>query len=167
MNTNREITIFLASSNELDSDRVSFRDLVDSLDDIYKPRGIRVRCRNWRAFPETTDERTQAEYDAVTTKSDICICMFHREAGKDTLDEFHQSMDAYKRTGDHPKTYVYVRALVDGEIEAEELVQFKKDLFDKMGHYWCNYATEDSMKLHFVMQFERLINANQDRKSVV
>ena len=158
MNTNREITIFLASSNELDNDRVSFRDLLDSLDDIYKPRGIRVRCRNWRAFPETTDERTQAEYDAVTTKSDICICMFHREAGKDTLDEFHQSMDAYKHTGDHPKTYVYVRALVDGEIEAEELKQFKEDLFKQMGHYWCNYATEDSMKLHFVMQFERLLN---------
>ena len=158
IDNNRKITIFLASSNELDNDRVSFRDLVDSLDDIYKPHGIRVRCKNWRAFPETTDERSQAEYDAVTTKSDICICMFHREAGKDTLDEFHQSLNAYKRTGNHPKTYVYIRALVDGEIETEELAQFKKDLFDKMGHYWCNYATEDSMKLHFVMQFERMLN---------
>lgn len=158
MNASREITIFLASSNELDNDRVSFRDLVDSLDDIYKPRGIRVRCRNWRNFPGTSDDRTQNEYDAVTSASDICICMFHHEAGKDTLDEFHQSVDAYKRTGDHPKTYVYVRALVDGEIEAKELTQFKKDLFEKMGHYWCNYATDDTMKLHFVMQFEQLLN---------
>lgn len=44
-----------------------------------------------------------------------------------------------------PKPYVYVRALVDGEVEEEALIQFKKDLFDKMGHYWCNYATDDTV----------------------
>ena len=153
------ITIFLASSNELDDDCMCFRYLVASLDSIYEPRGIRIRCRNWKKFnPNGTEERKQSEYDTVTNASDISICMFHREANKNTLDEFYQSLDAYNRNGDHPKTYVYIRALVDGEIEDAELAQFKKDLYDNMGHYWCNYATEDYMRLHFVMQFERLLN---------
>ena len=155
----RTITIFLASSNELDDDCMCFRYLVASLDSIYEPRGIRIRCRNWKKFnPNGTEERKQSEYDTVTNASDISICMFHREANKNTLDEFYQSLDAYNRNGDHPKTYVYIRALVDGEIEDAELAQFKKDLYDNMGHYWCNYATEDYMRLHFVMQFERLLN---------
>lgn len=153
------ITIFLASSNELDDDCMCFRYLVASLDSIYEPRGIRIRCRNWKKFnPNGTEERKQSEYDTITNASDISICMFHREANKNTLDEFYQSLEAYNRNGDHPKTYVYIRALVDGEIEDAELAQFKKDLYDNMGHYWCNYATEDYMRLHFVMQFERLLN---------
>lgn len=155
----RTITIFLASSNELDDDCMCFRYLVASLDSIYEPRGIRIRCRNWKKFnPNGTEERKQSEYDTITNASDISICMFHREANKNTLDEFYQSLEAYNRNGDHPKTYVYIRALVDGEIEDAELAQFKKDLYDNMGHYWCNYATEDYMRLHFVMQFERLLN---------
>jgi tetratricopeptide (TPR) repeat protein len=88
----------------------------------------------------------------------MCICLFHKRAGQYTIEEFHHAIDQYKRTGDHPKTYVYARALVEGEVEEEELKQFKEELFRQMGHYWCNYATEDSMKLHFIMQFERLIN---------
>ncbi len=39
-------------------------------------------------------------------------------------------------------------------MEDEALKRFKEDLFDRVGHYWCNYATDDAMKLHFVMQLE-------------
>lgn len=155
----RTITIFLASSDELINDRNSFQTLISSLDDIYESRGIRVKCKRWENFVAyCTGTRTQDDYNKVVRNSNICICMFHRKAGKYTVEEFNHAMDEYKRTKDHPKTYVYARAVVDGEIEEEELKQFKKDLFEKMGHYWCNYTTDDSMKLHFVMQFERLLS---------
>lgn len=36
---------FLASSNELNNDRNSFQALIAKLDDIYEPRGIRIKCR--------------------------------------------------------------------------------------------------------------------------
>ena len=58
---------------------------------------------------------------------------------------------------DSPKTFVYIRALVEGEVETDELKAFKDQLFKSIGHYWCNYACDDSMNLHFVMQLERLI----------
>ena len=157
----RTITIFLASSEELKNDRNSFSDLIRSLDDIYEERGIRIKLRRWENFfAYCTDERTQDDYNRVLGGSDMCICLFHKKAGKYTVEEFHHAMDQYRQTGDHPKTYVYARALVEGEIEEDELKQFKDELFKQMGHYWCNYATEDSMKLHFVMQFERLMNTH-------
>ena len=159
MNTNRKITIFLASSEELINDRNSFHSLISTLDDIYEDRGIRIKLKRWEDFfAYCTGTRTQDEYNQVLSASDMCICLFHKRAGQYTVEEFHHAMAEYQRTGDHPKTYVYARALVEGEVEEEELKQFKEELFRQMGHYWCNYATEDSMKLHFIMQFERLIN---------
>ena len=154
-----KITIFLASSEELMNDRNSFSDLIRSLDNIYEERGIRIKLKRWEDFfAFCTGERTQDDYNKVLGESDMCICLFHKKAGQYTVEEFHHAIDEYKRTGNHPKTYVYARALVDGEIEEDELKQFKDELFKKMGHYWCNYATDDSMKLHFVMQFEHLLN---------
>ena len=168
MSTNRKITIFLASSEELKNDRNSFSDLIRSLDDIYEDRGIRIKLQRWEDFfAYCTGTRTQDQYNQVLSASDMCICLFHKRAGQYTVEEFHHAMAEYQRTGDHPKTYVYARALVEGEVEEEELKQFKDELFKQMGHYWCNYATEDSMKLHFIMQFERLMNGDnpQDRES--
>ena len=160
----RTITVFLGSSEELINDRNSFSDLIRALDDIYEPRGIRVklkRCENFLAY--CTGNRTQDDYNRILAACDISVCMFHRKAGKFTIEEFEKSIEAYQRT-QSPKTYVYARVLVEGEVEEEELKQFKDELFKQMGHYWCNYATEDSMKLHFVMQFERLINANHGHR---
>lgn len=155
----KTITIFLASSKELENDRNSLQALMASLDDIYEPRGIRIKCKRWEDFISyCTGERTQDQYNIVVKGSDICICMFHRKAGEYTREEFKHAMAEYAQNKERPKTYVYVRALVDGEIEEEELKTFKKELFDKIGHYWCNYDTDDMMKLHFVMQLERLMS---------
>ena len=154
----KTITVFLASSNELINDRNSFQALIAKLDDIYEPRGIRIKCRRWEDFPAyCTGERTQDVYNQTVRSSDMCICMFHKEAGQYTLEEFNQALDAYQISHTRPKTFVYVRALVEGEVETDELKAFKDQLFKSIGHYWCNYACEDSMNLHFVMQLERLI----------
>ena len=154
----KTITVFLASSNELNYDRNSFQALIAKLDDIYELRGIRIKCRRWEDFPAyCTGERTQDVYNKTVRSCDMCICMFHKEAGQYTIEEFEQALDEYKTNHSHPKTFVYIRALVEGEVETDELKAFKDQLFKSIGHYWCNYACDDSMNLHFVMQLERLI----------
>ena len=154
----KNITVFLASSDELKNDRNSFHSLVASLDEIFEPRGYRIRCRRWEDFSAfCTGTRTQDDYNRIVRASDICICMFHRKAGEYTIEEFNQALDEYVKNQSHPKTFVYIRALIEGEMEDEALKRFKEDLFDRVGHYWCNYATDDAMKLHFVMQLERII----------
>ena len=154
----KTITVFLASSNELNYDRNSFQALIAKLDDIYEPRDIRIKCRRWEDFPAyCTGERTQDVYNKTVRSCDMCICMFHKEAGQYTIEEFEQALDEYRTNHSHPKTFVYIRALVEGEVETDELKAFKDQLFKSIGHYWCNYACDDSMNLHFVMQLERLI----------
>ena len=163
----KNITVFLASSDELKNDRNSFHSLVASLDEIFEPRGYRIRCRRWEDFSAfCTGTRTQDDYNRIVRASDICICMFHRKAGEYTIEEFNQALDEYVKNQSHPKTFVYIRALIEGEMEDEALKQFKEDLFDRVGHYWCNYATDDAMKLHFVMQLERIIPSVSGNVSV-
>ena len=163
----KNITVFLASSDELKNDRNSFHSLVASLDEIFKPRGYRIRCRRWEDFSAfCTGTRTQDDYNRIVRASDICICMFHRKAGEYTIEEFNQALDEYVKNQSHPKTFVYIRALIEGEMEDEALKRFKEDLFDRVGHYWCNYATDDAMKLHFVMQLERIIPSVSGNVSV-
>ena len=163
----KTITVFLASSDELKNDRNSFHSLVASLDEIFEPRGYRIRCRRWEDFSAfCTGTRTQDDYNRIVRASDICICMFHRKAGEYTIEEFNQALDEYVKNQSHPKTFVYIRALIEGEMEDEALKRFKEDLFDRVGHYWCNYATDDAMKLHFVMQLERIIPSVSGNASV-
>ncbi|OLA28885.1 MAG: hypothetical protein BHW30_09430 [Firmicutes bacterium CAG_194_44_15] len=166
-NDMKNITVFLASSDELKNDRNSFHSLVASLDEIFEPRGYRIRCRRWEDFSAfCTGTRTQDDYNRIVRASDICICMFHRKAGEYTIEEFNQALDEYVKNQSHPKTFVYIRALIEGEMEDEALKRFKEDLFDRVGHYWCNYATDDAMKLHFVMQLERIIPSVSGNASV-
>ncbi|HBI66029.1 MAG TPA: hypothetical protein DDY40_05480 [Barnesiella intestinihominis] len=166
-NDMKNITVFLASSDELKNDRNSFHSLVASLDEIFEPRGYRIRCRRWEDFSAfCTGTRTQNDYNRIVRASDICICMFHRKAGEYTIEEFNQALDEYVKNQSHPKTFVYIRALIEGEMEDEALKRFKEDLFDRVGHYWCNYATDDAMKLHFVMQLERIIPSVSGNASV-
>ena len=163
----KNITVFLASSDELKNDRNSFHSLVASLDEIFEPRGYRIRCRRWEDFSAfCTGTRTQDDYNRIVRASDICICMFHRKAGEYTIEEFNQALDEYVKNQSHPKTFVYIRALIEGKMEDEALKRFKEDLFDRVGHYWCNYATDDAMKLHFVMQLERIIPSVSGNASV-
>ena len=163
----KNITLFWASSDELKNDRNSFHSLVASLDEIFEPRGYRIRCRRWEDFSAfCTGSRTQDDYNRIVRASDICICMFHRKAGEYTIEEFNQALDEYVKSQSHPKTFVYIRALIEGEMEDEALKRFKEDLFDRVGHYWCNYATDDAMKLHFVMQLERIIPSVSGNASV-
>ena len=163
----KNITVFLASSDELKNDRNSFHSLVASLDEIFESRGYRIRCRRWEDFSAfCTGSRTQDDYNRIVRASDICICMFHRKAGEYTIEEFNQALDEYVKNQSHPKTFVYIRALIEGEMEDEALKRFKEDLFDRVGHYWCNYATDDAMKLHFVMQLERIIPSVSGNASV-
>ena len=157
----RIITIFLASSDELIHDRNSFHSFIATLDDIYEPRGIRIKLKRWEDFAaHCTGTRTQDDYNKIVRQSDMCIAMFHRKGGKFTIEEFHQALEEYNINKTRPKTYVYIRALADGEFEEIELAKFKEELFNQIGHYWCNYSTDDAMKLHFVMQFERYMLPN-------
>ena len=156
----KTIKIFLASSEELDYDRMAFGNLVRRLDDMYEKRGIRIKLFEWEDYDSAyNDKRKQDEYNDNVRQSDIFLALFHKKAGQFTVEEFDIASKEFK---DHasPKVYTYCKDLKQGEEETPELKEFKKRLFDEMGHYWCRYDNRESLHLQFVMQLQ-LVESSQ------
>lgn len=153
MPTMKTIKIFLSSSEELVNDRNAFGNLVRRLDKIYEKRGIRIELFEWEEYDAAYNScRKQDEYNAHVCASDMFLALFHKKAGRFTIEEFDVATEEFKRTGIKPKPYVYCRELKEGEKECVELKEFKERLFNELGHFWCNYDNRDTLQLNFVMQ---------------
>lgn len=155
----RTIKIFLASSEEMDYDRMVFGNLVRRLDDVYEKRGVRLKLFEWEDYDAAfNDRRKQDEYNDKVRESDVFLALFHKKAGKFTVEEFDVASEAFKEKAS-PKVYTYLKDLHPGEESTPELEEFKHRLFDEMGHYWCRYDSRDSLQLQFVMQLQ-LVESN-------
>ena len=159
----KTIKIFLASSDELVNDRNAFGNLVRRLDKIYEQKGIRIELFEWEDYDAAyNDRRKQDEYNVQVRACDMFLALFHIKAGRYTIEEFNVATEEFRRTGKTPKSYVYCRDLASGEQESFELKEFKKHLFNELGHYWCKYNNQESMQLHFVMQLLLFDNNRMD-----
>ena len=156
----KTIKIFLASSEELDYDRMAFGNLVRRLDDMYEKRGIRIKLFEWEDYDSAyNDKRKQDEYNEYVCQSDIFLALFHKKAGQFTIEEFDKASEQFKATAS-PKVYTYCKDLKPGEEESQELKEFKERLFNEMGHYWCRYDNRESLQFQFVMQLQ-LVESNR------
>ena len=155
----KTIKIFLASSEELDYDRMAFGNLVRRLDNMYEKRGIRIKLFEWEDYDSAyNDKRKQDEYNEYVKQSDIFLALFHKKAGQFTIEEFDKASEQFKATAS-PKVYTYCKDLKPGEEESSELKEFKERLFNEMGHYWCRYDNRESLQFQFVMQLQ-LVESN-------
>ena len=162
----KTIKIFLASSEELENDRMAFGNLVRRLDRIYEKRGIRVELFEWEDYDASFNGvRKQDEYNDQIKASDLFLALFHTQAGRFTIEEFDVATEEFRHKAS-PKVYVYCKDLQPGETESPELAEFKQRLFDEMGHYWCRYSNRDTMQLHFVMQLQLVENNRMDTLEV-
>ena len=90
MKTNRVIKIFLASSEELEADRYRFGNLIRKLDNIYEKRGIRIELFEWEDYDAAYNGmRKQDEYNERVRASDMFLALFHKKAGKFTIEEIN------------------------------------------------------------------------------
>ena len=162
----RTIKIFLASSEELEDDRNAFGNLVRKLNKTYEKRGIHLELFEWEDYDAAyNDRRKQDEYNDEVRASDMFLAVFHRVAGKYTIEEFDVATEEFRKKG-LPKSYVYCKELQPGDVESQELQDFKQRLFKEMGHYWSRYANRDTMQLHFVMQLQLIESSGSDALKV-
>ena len=150
----KTIKIFLASSEELKNDRVSFGNFIRELDKRYQQRGIRIDLYTWEgADGAYNGRRKQDEYNDNVRDSDMLVALFYKKAGGFTQEEFHEAIKNFNITG-RPKVYVYFRQIEDESEVSEELKKFKEELEGQnaRGHFAYRYNNDDSLHLDFVMQ---------------
>ena len=158
--------IFLASSEELDYDRLVIGNLVRRLDALYEKRGVRIRLFEWEDYDAAyNDSRKQDEYNDMVRKSDVFLALFYKKAGEFTLEEFENAVDEFKAKSS-PKVYIFMKALGEGEKASDELSAFKKRIRETMGYYWCRYDTKESLQFQIVMQLSLIEDTLSDEFKV-
>lgn len=87
------VKIFVASSNELENDRVHLGDYVRKINDLYEPQGVRVRLYKWENFsPNYTGKRSQDEYNAYLRQCNAVIGLFKTKLGDYTCEEIKEGL---------------------------------------------------------------------------
>ena len=108
--TGKEIYIFLASSSELELERVHAGDLINDINSALANTDVRVRLLKWENFnPSFQGERKQSEYNEKIKKSHIFIAMFREKTGKFTLEEVEIAVETNKQTGSPHELYCFIQ----------------------------------------------------------
>jgi hypothetical protein len=116
-----EIKVFLASSSELELERIHIGDFFNDINSVLANTAVRVRLLKWEVFdPSYKGERKQVEYDQQVKKSDIFIALFRTIAGKYTIEEAEVAIDAYAQNKKPQELYCFIQ-------DSQEERNFNKD----------------------------------------
>jgi hypothetical protein len=163
LSAHTELTIFLASSNELKDDRDAFELYFRQQNDRLRHRDVYLTVVRWENFLDAmSDGRLQEEYNAQVRACDIFVSLFKTKAGRFTGEEFDVAFEQFKKTG-RPRIYTYFREGVVSLSQANRqdltsLWDFK-DRLTSLGHFFTTYESEEHLKRHFRDQLDMLIDA--------
>ena len=151
----RKYSIFLASSAELDSDKVLLENFISKKNKEWHSRNVFLALYTWKDFIDAiSDKRTQELYNGAIRKSDIVIVLFHNKLGRYTNEEFEVAYETFiKNKGHKPKIFTYFKD--DGSQTVKEIEAFKEKL-DKLGHFYSLYKNDDDLNYKFDLQLDRL-----------
>jgi hypothetical protein len=108
--TENEIKVFLASSSELELERVHIGDFFNDINSILADTTVRVRLLKWEVFdPSYKGERKQTEYDQRVKKSDIFVALFRTKVGPFTIEEVDVAKNAYTQNKRPQELYCFIQ----------------------------------------------------------
>lgn len=162
----KKIKVFLASSEELRSERLEFANMIGELNDLWDGR-IQIKLVKWECLDASMSvEHKQTEYNREVKDSDLVVVLYYSKFGEYTKSELDTAYEGLKSEQRPRKLYVYFKEPTDSRI-SHELKAFKESFAEKYGHFYCKFENPDTLKLHFLMQFELLDNKGVfDQKSL-
>lgn len=155
----KKYTLFLASSAELNNDKLFFENFISKKNKEWHRHKVFLELLTWKDFTDAIiKERTQNKYNRAIQKSDIFIVLFHTKMGRYTKEEFEQAYKQFKKNkGKKPLIFTYFRN--DGSEPIESIEEFKAKL-DNLGHFYTLYKNTEDLNYKFNMQLERLASEN-------
>ena len=151
----KTIKIFLASSEELQTEREKMADLVLHLNKLFKGRGLELDLEKWEYLDASmSGKRKQDEYNDVLHQCDICMVLFWRRFGSYTGEELDVAYKSHLAGGNPQKIYVFFKN-PNGDDISQEVRDFIAEYEQRFGgHFFCKYQSVDTMKLEFLLQLE-------------
>jgi tetratricopeptide (TPR) repeat protein len=154
----RTITIFLASSNELEADRLAFERSVGRKKNLMKNMGISLDLKIWEDMPaHMSQTSSQNEYNKEIQAADMFVLLAWNKVGRFTDEEFDIAYRSFKATG-KPLIFVWIKKF---PIAAEPSLEEFKTKLSALGFYYGGYTEADNLLLQFNTELERLVLAER------
>ena len=154
----KTIKVFLASSEELEQERLQFDSLFNHLNRIFRPRGIYLELSKWEYLDSSMGPKhKQQEYNEELKTCDICLALYWTRFGEYTAEELMTAYNELMEGRNPQKLYVFFKE--PGDV-TPELQAFKDSFATEFGHFYCKFENVDSMRLHFLLQLEAYQNTS-------
>ncbi len=156
----KTISIFLASSAELEKDRQEFENFINRQNKRLINEDIFLYLEIWEDFIDAmSQERLQEEYNKTIRDCDIFLSLLHTKVGMYTAEEFETAFGQFKATG-KPLVYTYFK---NGQVDMSKLSEqintrfaFEKKLKD-LGHFPSQYDSIADLKEKFWGQLDKIL----------
>lgn len=154
----RNVKIFLASSAELDEDKIQFDLYFSEKNKIYRNRNIDFNQKTWKDFVSSVSmDRLQDRYNEYIKKCDIAIFLFHTRQGKYTLEELDIAHRQFCRShGKKPLIFIFVK---EDKLYQEFQQELKEYSEKELGHFCDTYASYEDLWIKFDKQLQLLENS--------
>ncbi|WP_284616388.1 COR domain-containing protein [Aquabacterium humicola] len=162
----REITIFLASSSDLNDDRDEFERYFRQQNDRLRRQGVYLRIVRWESYLDAMSEtRLQDDYNKEVRACDVFVSLFETKAGAFSAEEFSVAFDQFRRTG-KPRIYTYFKeanvSLSRAKRQDLESLWAFKDKLTELGHFFTSYESSEHLKRHFRDQIDLLLDLSRE-----
>lgn len=157
----KTIKVFIASSDELELERLQFSDMILHLNRILKPRGVEIEPVKWEYLDASMGPlHKQEEYNKELKTCEMCLVLYWTKFGEYTKSEFDTAYSELCAGRNPKKLYVYFK---NAEDITPELKTFKESFATSYGHFFCRFENVDTMRLNFLLQFEDYQNKASEK----
>lgn len=156
----RTIKIFLASSEELLSDRDAFELHFRRENDRYRVTGYYLEIVRWENFLDSvSNTRKQDDYNQAIRECDIFVSLFATKAGQFTAEEFDTAYAQFKTDG-VPSIFTFFKdsQISTGTVQREDMKSLwdMKDKLAELGHFHTSYQSAADLLLSFRQQLQKM-----------
>lgn len=152
----KKIKIFLASSNELKSERQQFEIEIYRKCKAWFEQRVFLHLEIWEDLSAVvSDTRSQNEYNKVLKDCNIFVLLVHTKLGIFSKEEFETAFGAFKQ-----KQKPFILTYFKNCDQAEQSVQDFKNQLQQLEHFYCPYAGFNDLWKQFNKELDRLLLNN-------
>ena len=149
----QKIKLFLASSNELQTERQQFELKIYRKCKAWFEQNVFLHLDVWEDLSaKMSATRSQDEYNKIIAAADIFVLLVHTKLGMYSAEEFEQAFGSFQ-TAKKPFIYPYFKETTSAD---PSLLAFK-DKLHKLGHFPVYYNNFDNLWQQFDDELDRLL----------
>lgn len=159
----KTITIFLAPSNELKSDREQFEIEINRKNKAWHKKGIFLHLDIWEDLStRMSTTRSQDEYNRKIREADLFVLLACNKVGIYTAEEFDTAFGDFKATS-KPFIFTWFREPTG---TPEPSLQAFKNKLAALGHFYTRYTDSNDLWNQFSKELERLEVAGFEKNEI-